>query len=118
MTRAVRRDPSPSGQALCNELAKTSTTLVRGGTCLLFARGNCLAHGPEQFVTPRCLADHQLQVLRKKITFVDQALSLLPHLFEVPCSAWVAFLDRPAGVTLRRAFLASRRERDRRQVLE
>jgi hypothetical protein len=58
-----------------------------GGTCLLFACGNCLAHGPEQFITPRCLADHQFQVLRKKIAFVDQVLSLLPHLFEVPRSA-------------------------------
>jgi len=84
--------------------------------CLLFARGNCLAHGPEQFVTPRCLADHQFQVLSKKIAFVDQALSLLPHLFKIPRSARVAFLDRPAGIALRRAFFARRRERDRTPI--
>jgi hypothetical protein len=63
---------------------------------------------------PRCLADHQFQVLGKKVAFVDQALSVLPHLFEIPRFARVAFLDRPAGIALRRAFFARPRERDRR----
>ena len=54
------------------------------GECVLFAGGDRLACHREQFVAPRRLADDKFQVLREEVAFVDQALGLLPHLFEIP----------------------------------
>jgi hypothetical protein len=47
-------------------------------------------------VAPRCLAKHKVQVLGKEVTFINEALSGLPHLFPTSALAW-AVMSLPAG---------------------
>jgi hypothetical protein len=68
-----------------------------------------------KFVAPRRLTDHKLQVLLKEIAFVNEALSLLPHLFKVSSPARIAFRDRSAGIAPSYAFLRGHRGPGRRR---
>ena len=42
------------------------------------------------------LAKHKVQVLGKEVTFINEALSGLPHLFPTSALAW-AVMSLPAG---------------------
>src|SRR3954454_17328915 len=79
---------------------------------LLFAGSNRLARCREKLVAPRCLADHQFQVLGKEVAFINEATSRLPHLFEVSSPAGIAFGDRSARITCSLAVFWGCRERD------